>query len=266
MNFLALPILLSMLAYVHTQSPPRDPRPPARDPNSQERTLVEAAAANPTSAAAQHAVGVFFWDKTRGADVTPEQKLSYVLKGVEAESRALAINPDHVEALIYKNLLLRLHANLSTDPSEQRRLIEEADALRARAVSLQRVNAGIIDGGGPPPPPASPFAGSGELYDQSLARLTPVRVGGDIRPPARTTDVKPVYPDEAQAARVQGVVILEVIIAPDGKIANARVLRSIPPLDAAALSAVSQWQFAPTHLNGQPVAVIMTVTVNFTLQ
>ena len=47
---------------------------------------------------------------------------------------------------------------------------------------------------------------------------------------------------------------------------NARVLRSIPLLDQAALDAVKQWQYTPTLLNGVPVPVIMTVTVNFTLQ
>jgi periplasmic protein TonB len=46
---------------------------------------------------------------------------------------------------------------------------------------------------------------------------------------------------------------------------DARVLRSIPLLDAAALDAVKQWEFTPTLLNGVPVPVIMTVTVQFTL-
>ena len=67
-------------------------------------------------------------------------------------------------------------------------------------------------------------------------------------------------------ARVQGVVIIEGIIDPSGSVANARILRSIPALDEAALSAVSRWQFTPTLMNGAPVAVMMTVTVNFTLQ
>lgn len=268
MTFFALPILLALLNYGGMQSPPRDPRPPVSDPNRQERTLVEAAAANPTSAAAQHRLGVFYWDKTRAADVTPEEKLAYVLKGIASEDRALGINPDYVEAIVYKNILLRMQANLSTDPIEQKRLIDEADALRMRALSLQRVNAGIIDAGGPPPPapPAPPLAGFAEPFEQALGRLTPVRVGGNIRTPVKTKDAPSIYPVDAQAARVQGVVILEAIIDTDGTIANARVLRSIPLLDAAALSAVRQWQFTPTQLNGQPVAVIMTVTVNFTLQ
>jgi TonB family protein len=269
MKFLALPMLLSVLSYGGAQLPPRDPRPPVSDPNRQERTLLEAAAANPTSAEAQHSVAVFFWEKTRAAGVTPEEQLSYVLKGIAAEDRALAINADYVPALVYKNILLRIQANLSSDPIEQKRLIDEADALRIRALSLQRVSAGIVGVGGPPPPAPPASSGSapfGELFDQTMARLTPARVGGNIRTPTKTRDVKPVYPVDAQAARAQGVVILEAIIGADGNIANARVLRSIPMLDAAALSAVSQWQFTPAELNGQRVPVIMTVTVNFSLQ
>jgi protein TonB len=78
--------------------------------------------------------------------------------------------------------------------------------------------------------------------------------------------VRPVYPPEAKAARISGVVILEATIGVDGRVSDARVLRSIPALDQPAIDAVMQWEFTPTDLNGQPVPVIMTVTVNFTLQ
>jgi protein TonB len=64
---------------------------------------------------------------------------------------------------------------------------------------------------------------------------------------------------------VQGVVILETVIGPDGKVQDARVLRSIPLLDQAAVESVRQWEFTPTLLNGSPVPVIMTVTVQFSL-
>ena len=94
----------------------------------------------------------------------------------------------------------------------------------------------------------------------------PVRVGGNIKTPTKTKDAKPIYPPIAQSARVQGVVIIEATIGPDGRVKDAKVLRSIPLLDQAALDAVKQWQFTPTLLNGVPVPVIMTVTVNFTLQ
>ncbi len=113
---------------------------------------------------------------------------------------------------------------------------------------------GVVGGlpSAPPPPPPPPSA--------------PVRVGGNIKAPTKTRNVNPVYPPIAQSARVQGVVIIEATIGPDGRVKDAKVLRSIPLLDQAALDAVKQWQFTPTLLNGVPVPVIMTVTVNFTLQ
>ena len=77
--------------------------------------------------------------------------------------------------------------------------------------------------------------------------------------------MNPIYPAVAQSAKVQGVVILEVLIGTDGKVTNARVRRSVPLLDQAAIDAVMQWEFTPTLLNGQPVPVLMTMTVQFTL-
>jgi protein TonB len=94
----------------------------------------------------------------------------------------------------------------------------------------------------------------------------PIRVGGAIRTPVKVRDVAPTYPQIAQAARVQGIVILEATIGADGQVLNARVLRSVPLLDQAALDAVQQWQFTPTLLNGVPVPVVMTVTVSFVLR
>jgi serine/threonine-protein kinase len=98
-----------------------------------------------------------------------------------------------------------------------------------------------------------------------LTAPSPVRVGGTIKPPAQTKRVNPPYPAEAQAKNVQGVVIMEATIGTDGKVLDVRVLRSIPLLDQAALDAVRQWEYAPTVVNGIPVPVVMTVTLNFTL-
>jgi protein TonB len=92
-----------------------------------------------------------------------------------------------------------------------------------------------------------------------------VRVGGQIKEPKKLKDVKPNYPDIAKQARVQGVVILECTISPQGKVTDVKILRGIPLLDAAAIEAVKQWVYTPTLLNGVPVPVIMTVTVNFRL-
>jgi protein TonB len=91
-------------------------------------------------------------------------------------------------------------------------------------------------------------------------------VGGAIKPPVRVKNVNPTYPPIAQSARVQGVVIIEATIGVDGRVQDTKVLRSIPLLDQAAVDAVRQWVYTPTLLNGVPVPVIMTVTVNFTLR
>jgi len=93
-----------------------------------------------------------------------------------------------------------------------------------------------------------------------------LRVGGEIKAPKKIKDVRAVYPPIAREAGVTGVVIIEAKIGADGFIEDARVLKSIPLLDEAALDAVKQWQFEPTLLNGRPVPVMMTTTVNFSLQ
>ena len=92
-----------------------------------------------------------------------------------------------------------------------------------------------------------------------------LRVGGDIPEPRKLRNVQPRYPEIAKQARVQGVVILECTIDSRGRVSDIKVLRGIPLLDAAAIEAVKQWVYEPTRLNGVPVPIIMTVTVNFRL-
>ena len=101
----------------------------------------------------------------------------------------------------------------------------------------------------PPPPPREP-----------------VRIGGVIREPKKIVDVAPVYPPLAIAARKEGFVIMEATIDQHGDVVRVRVLRSEPLLDAAAVSAVERWRYTPTLLNNQPVPVLMTVTVRFSLR
>ena len=108
----------------------------------------------------------------------------------------------------------------------------------------------------PPPPPPPPPPAPKQVY----------RVGGDIRPPQKIRDVTPRYPSIAQASRVEGIVILEALISEDGSVQNVKVLRGKPLLDEAAVTAVRQWLFTKPLLNGEPVPVVMTVTVSFTLR
>jgi TonB family protein len=107
---------------------------------------------------------------------------------------------------------------------------------------------------------------NGPVNATSGAANRRLRVGGPIKPPIKLVDVKPVYPEDARAAGIEGVIILEIVIGENGSVIEARVLRSIPELDQAAIDAVSQWQFEPTLLNGEPVELEMNVTVNFTLR
>jgi TonB family protein len=93
----------------------------------------------------------------------------------------------------------------------------------------------------------------------------PIRVGGDIKPPERVKYVPPVYPAEAQQAKISGVVIIQAIIDENGDVALAKILKSVPLLDDAALAAVNQWKYLPTLVNGVPAPVLMTVTVSFSL-
>lgn len=102
----------------------------------------------------------------------------------------------------------------------------------------------------PPPPPPAPSAG-------------PLRVGGDVRAPHKLHHVAPIYPAVAAQARISGTVILEATISSSGEVVNVTVLRSVPLLDAAAVTAVRQWRYDPPRLNGTPVAVLLTVTVRF---
>ncbi|MDO8680542.1 MAG: energy transducer TonB [Acidobacteriota bacterium] len=90
--------------------------------------------------------------------------------------------------------------------------------------------------------------------------------GVKVTPPRKIKDVRPEYPQTAQSARIQGTVSVEATVDTSGNVTHARVVRSIPLLDQAALDAVRQWLFTPTYCGSVAVPVTMTVTVGFSLQ
>lgn len=102
----------------------------------------------------------------------------------------------------------------------------------------------------PVPPPAKP---------------APVRIGGQIKAPALISRVDPIYPAIAQAAQVEGIVILEATVGETGQVESVKVLRSAGLLDAAAVEAVKQWRYSPLRLNDRPTSFVLTVTVQFHL-
>jgi protein TonB len=99
------------------------------------------------------------------------------------------------------------------------------------------------------------------------AKTAPSQIGkaGDIKEPRKTRSIPPVYPENARRARLEGVAVVEAVISPAGCIRSVRHVSGPGLLAVAALQAVSGWAYTPTLLNGDPVPVIMTVTVNFRL-
>jgi periplasmic protein TonB len=93
----------------------------------------------------------------------------------------------------------------------------------------------------------------------------PVRLDFRKEEARPVTRVEPVYPELAAQARVQGVVILEVLVDPEGVPSNVNVLRSVPLLESAAIEAVRKWRWNPYRLLEKPVPFWVTVTVNFRL-
>ena len=93
-----------------------------------------------------------------------------------------------------------------------------------------------------------------------------MRVGGVVKPPQRVHNVDPDYPQEAQAARVEGEVVLDIVVGVDGSVIQIDVVKSIPELDQAAIDAVGQWRYETTLLNGEPIEVAMNVTIRFTMR
>lgn len=93
-----------------------------------------------------------------------------------------------------------------------------------------------------------------------------VRAVGDVQPPKLVKQVSPVYPEEARKGGVEGVVILEAKADEQGNVVDTRVLRSVPPLDAAAIEAVKQWKYEPLIIDGRARKVIFTVTVRFAIK
>lgn len=126
----------------------------------------------------------------------------------------------------------------------------------------QNMQVGLLQGDfagaslAPPQPPPQPV---------TATPSQPVRMHSGIDAPIKIRDAMPAYPALARSAGAQGVVIIEAIVDVDGNVTSAKVLRSIPLLDEAAVDAVRQWKYSPARLNGQPVPVIINVTVNFRL-
>ncbi len=98
---------------------------------------------NPADPQPFHQMATFYEEKVRkDPRLDGIRRIAYVTAGMEAVDQALALNPEYVEALVYKNLLLRHQARFADDPETQRRLVEAADRLQGEAIALRNRHAG----------------------------------------------------------------------------------------------------------------------------
>jgi len=183
--------------------------------------------------------------------------------GIWNLNQALSYSPQYSDAMAYLNLLIRERADLRDTADEYRLDVSEADQWVQKALEAKRSSAAqpmnMIAAPPPPPPPPPPSAGGSAMPNR-------IRVGGNVQQANLITQVPPVYPADAKAARVQGVVRLSAIIDKEGHVANLEVVSGHPLLVPAALDSVKQWVYRQTLLNGQPVEVQTMIDINFTLQ
>ena len=99
----------------------------------------------------------------------------------------------------------------------------------------------------------------------ALAEDRPIRIGGNIAQANRISAVVPVYPAEAKENRIQGTVKLEITIDKEGHVSEMSLISGPQELVRSATDAVQQWVYKPTLLNGEPVSIVTTVDVNYTL-
>ena len=101
--------------------------------------LEQRARIEPDNPEAFYTISTFYWEKAfRDFRITQDQKAEYIAAGIMAADSAIGLNDRYVDALVYKNILLRMQANMTTDLDEQEALIAEADELRERAEELQK--------------------------------------------------------------------------------------------------------------------------------
>ena len=229
--------------------------------------LEQAAAQQPGNAQAQHLVASFYYEKARDVALSAEERRGYIDRGVAAEDRALAADPDYVEALVYKNILLRTRATMELDPAVQAALVREADALRSRALELaqaQRTKAipegTLVNTNAPPPPPPPPPPGGVSEPIKWVYADTQITAAANA--PVKTKDVRPIYAPMVIASGYKGEVIVEANVDARGKVAQVRVIKSQPMLTQAAIDAVRQWEFDPATVAAG--GSVITVTANFT--
>jgi TonB family protein len=238
---------------------------------------------NPREADAYYSLGVIAWTKVypelrnarartgmkadepgplRDASIREEMRARFqpaIEEGIQNLQKSLEINPTGADTMAYLNLLLRSRADIADTAEQASADSRKADEWVKKSMEAKRVSNRVEGAFGmtaPPPPPPPP---------PGMQRPGAIRVGGNVAAANLVTKVEAAYPPLALQARIQGTVRFNLTIGKDGHIENITLVSGHPLLVAAAQSAVQQWVYKPTLLNGQPMLVITTADVNFTL-
>jgi TonB family protein len=191
------------------------------------------------------------------------QNLPLVEEGIASLETALAIDPEYDDAMAYMNLLYRERADLQDSQDAWKSDTLLADQWVDKTLTMKKLKAARAASNGgspgletqtaPPPPPPPP--------PKQRIRLSGPQQAGRL-----INRVDPVYPAQAQAAGISGAVRFNAIVGTDGRIRNLALVSGHPLLVPSAQSAVQQWVYEPTLLNGEPVEVVTTIDVNFELR
>ncbi len=170
-------------------------------------------------------------------------------QGIQDLEAALRLDADYDDAMAYMNLLIRYRADLLDTPEQYRSEAGRADEWVTRALESKKNKA------------QTPETVAGGAVSAPQA----IRVGGPVAAASLISKVTPVYPPLARQALVSGTVRFNVLIDKEGHIEQLTLISGHPLLVQAAHDAVAQWVYKPTLLNGQPVKVLTTIDVNFSL-
>jgi protein TonB len=138
---------------------------------------------------------------------------------------------------------------MKPDDVEPYRQLAQFFARRAAALSADKERQNRVDHPGDPKGPDKDG-----VY----------RLGDGVQPPEQISPGVPVkLPNDVAASGIKGSVALEILVSAEGRVVDARILRSVPLLDEFALETVRQLQFRPAIVGGRAVPVWMTIVLNF---
>jgi len=190
------------------------------------------------------------------AAAPPPPPVGSPLAGATAVTRPTPPTAQAPSAVPSPSMTLRMDTEPPSPPLEQAMEVwgSLAGSPAGQPEGMDGGVRGGTEGGVPGGSPDGVVGGDGDLH-------APVR--DYDRPPRPLTQTRPAYPPDAFKSKIEGTVLTEILIGADGRVLRARIVKSVPGLDAAALAAVRQWTFAPALKNGRPVPTVATAPVSF---